>query len=272
MTDESAFLAALRDDPLDGATRAVYCDWLEERGDPRAEYLRQEIELAAVPLNDARWSGLAGWVRDHVDAHDPDWVAATCPRYDVWLQGLSDPARKIALIKETREAAGCGLADAARLVEYVPSRVLAGVVFPAALMTVGKLLKGLGPDAGWPHVSLWPARAPRAGERPWDGWPARLLPVWRYAVLLGEPKRDKEEAVAHAIRDLTGMGLPEAAEYARAAKPVRLTTHRTREQAAAAAQRFLGLADVTVEERPHSGPAFTVPLGLWQGHRLERPG
>jgi uncharacterized protein (TIGR02996 family) len=40
MNDEDAFLEALRSDPSDGTFLLVYADWLQERGDPRAEYIR----------------------------------------------------------------------------------------------------------------------------------------------------------------------------------------------------------------------------------------
>src|SRR5262249_51186381 len=52
MTDQhrdQAFLQAVVADPADDATRLIYADWLEEQGDPRAHYLRLEVELAAVP-------------------------------------------------------------------------------------------------------------------------------------------------------------------------------------------------------------------------------
>jgi uncharacterized protein (TIGR02996 family) len=40
MTDEDAFVQALLAAPGDTSLRLVYADWLEERGDPRGEYLR----------------------------------------------------------------------------------------------------------------------------------------------------------------------------------------------------------------------------------------
>jgi uncharacterized protein (TIGR02996 family) len=76
--DETAFLGALRDDPGDADTRRVYADWLEEHCDPRAEYLRLELELhedgaAAKPREYAfkrrRLAALAAKL-------DPDWRAA----------------------------------------------------------------------------------------------------------------------------------------------------------------------------------------------------
>src|SRR5262245_43277645 len=40
MSDEEALLRAIREDRNDDTIRQVYADWLEERGDPRAEFLR----------------------------------------------------------------------------------------------------------------------------------------------------------------------------------------------------------------------------------------
>jgi uncharacterized protein (TIGR02996 family) len=40
MTDDASFLQAIQNDPDDDTNRLVYADWLEERGDFRAEYLR----------------------------------------------------------------------------------------------------------------------------------------------------------------------------------------------------------------------------------------
>jgi uncharacterized protein (TIGR02996 family) len=40
MSDDEPFLRAILATPEDMATRLIYADWLEERGDARAEYLR----------------------------------------------------------------------------------------------------------------------------------------------------------------------------------------------------------------------------------------
>lgn len=42
--EEQPFLDEIRANPDDDAARLVYADWLEERGDVRAEYLRVEVE------------------------------------------------------------------------------------------------------------------------------------------------------------------------------------------------------------------------------------
>lgn len=54
MTDAD-FIAEIHANEHDDTPRLVYADWLEDRGDPRAEYLRLECELAGLAPNDALW-------------------------------------------------------------------------------------------------------------------------------------------------------------------------------------------------------------------------
>jgi uncharacterized protein (TIGR02996 family) len=50
MSDEAGLIQAIRDRPGDDGSRLVYADWLEERGDIRAEYLRLECQLSQIAL------------------------------------------------------------------------------------------------------------------------------------------------------------------------------------------------------------------------------
>ncbi len=54
MTDE-AFLRAILAYPEDDTPRLIYADWLEERGDPRAELLRQVWHLPRLSFIDWDW-------------------------------------------------------------------------------------------------------------------------------------------------------------------------------------------------------------------------
>lgn len=70
---EDAFLEAILDTPADAGPRLVYADWLEERGDPRSQYLRAEVELVRAAADErpkiaARLAELAGGL-------DPVWRA-----------------------------------------------------------------------------------------------------------------------------------------------------------------------------------------------------
>jgi uncharacterized protein (TIGR02996 family) len=48
MNEGAAFLRGLLEQPGDAAPRMVYADWLEERGDPRAPFLRIDPELERI--------------------------------------------------------------------------------------------------------------------------------------------------------------------------------------------------------------------------------
>ena len=50
--DEEHFLQAISASPDDNLVRLVYADWLDERGDPRAEFVRLQVELRQLPPDD----------------------------------------------------------------------------------------------------------------------------------------------------------------------------------------------------------------------------
>ena len=54
MTDED-FVAAIEASPDDASQRAVYADWLEQQGDPRAELVRLENDLWRRPIDLVRF-------------------------------------------------------------------------------------------------------------------------------------------------------------------------------------------------------------------------
>jgi uncharacterized protein (TIGR02996 family) len=46
MNEESTFLAAIQAKPDDDTVRLAYADWLEERGDPKGEFIRRQCSFA----------------------------------------------------------------------------------------------------------------------------------------------------------------------------------------------------------------------------------
>jgi uncharacterized protein (TIGR02996 family) len=67
MTTEDDFQAMLDANPEDWQTRLIFADWLDERGDPRAEGYRWLGEMRLYPIDD----------RAHTA---PDWPPhQTCP-------------------------------------------------------------------------------------------------------------------------------------------------------------------------------------------------
>jgi uncharacterized protein (TIGR02996 family) len=76
VTDDQAFLAAIRASPEDDTIRLVYADWLDERGRPGGEFLRTEHALASLPLGQPRWhEAFAGRRRTSVGL-SPEWCRA----------------------------------------------------------------------------------------------------------------------------------------------------------------------------------------------------
>jgi uncharacterized protein (TIGR02996 family) len=75
VSDDKEFLRAIIADPDDAALRLVYADWLEERGDPRSDFLRVQSALATLPPGDRRRAGLQAWLGELRQDIDPKWRA-----------------------------------------------------------------------------------------------------------------------------------------------------------------------------------------------------
>src|SRR5262245_26914913 len=72
---EDLFIDAVLAEPGAHAPRLLYADWLEERGDPRAEFLRLDCQLLNTPPEDEHFSLLRSRLQELSGALDPDWVA-----------------------------------------------------------------------------------------------------------------------------------------------------------------------------------------------------
>jgi uncharacterized protein (TIGR02996 family) len=71
---EEAFLQGIRADPLDNTVRLVYADWLAERGDPRADYVRVLCAWLAL-RRPASGAALIERERELRAGLDPGWLA-----------------------------------------------------------------------------------------------------------------------------------------------------------------------------------------------------
>jgi uncharacterized protein (TIGR02996 family) len=121
VTEEQAFLRAIRANPDEAANLLVYADWLEERGDPRAEYIRLEYQPEQIT---ARIEALQ---RDL----DPEWAAQVCRLRRVVLLGYR-PEHKITVIRLIRQVTGLGLKEAKDLSESLPAVVMDRLIPEAA--------------------------------------------------------------------------------------------------------------------------------------------
>src|SRR6516165_8917057 len=75
MVDDAAFVRAIQAAPDDESVRLVYADWLEERGDARAEFLRVEVTALTLPATDVRRSIAFARLSDLRRDIDSSWLA-----------------------------------------------------------------------------------------------------------------------------------------------------------------------------------------------------
>src|SRR6476660_5312168 len=71
---DAAFLAAIRDRPDDDLPRLVYADYLDERGDPRGEFIRLQIERPTLAADDPRRHDLLAREHELLRAHEEEWL------------------------------------------------------------------------------------------------------------------------------------------------------------------------------------------------------
>src|SRR5262245_15973967 len=64
--DHKAFLSAILENPEDDAPLLVYADWLEERGDARSAYLRDQTEFRKSRTEDLRRRLIRLYPHDHL--------------------------------------------------------------------------------------------------------------------------------------------------------------------------------------------------------------
>lgn len=95
MTQEEAFIQAIREALADDAPRLIYADWLEEHGQPdRAEFIRIQCQTFRMAEEDRSGTALRGRAEGLLRSHWEEWVGPLrdivglwCDRYgEGWLR------------------------------------------------------------------------------------------------------------------------------------------------------------------------------------------
>lgn len=95
-TRDDEFLKAIRSNPSDETLRLVYIDWLEEKGDSRAEYLRLDMERGKCAGNSSKQAKIKRRMETLRKRLNPDWLAVVgLPRMPK-LEVLGPPADPLA--------------------------------------------------------------------------------------------------------------------------------------------------------------------------------
>jgi uncharacterized protein (TIGR02996 family) len=114
---EDGLLAALLADPADDEARLVYADWLEERGDPRADYLRLSVALAALVRQGGEGADERRRLLTLAEALPRGWREAVGKRFDVVLSWVRPDALTETMLAVMRHTGSGLLLEARRLVE-----------------------------------------------------------------------------------------------------------------------------------------------------------
>jgi uncharacterized protein (TIGR02996 family) len=179
MSDEAAFLEAIRQSPYDETVRLVYADWLDEQGDKRSEFLRVEARLRQIDSQDPSYpTTLNRWLqlRDEVSA---EWVDTLGPR----VSGLLLPSELIDVLEKKRW--GCQEA------QYARDESWSMYTYSHELMRINtenvcERLQWLGtPDAVHPPGDIDPRLAVMIGD---EGMPADISYALDYRMSFRQPR------------------------------------------------------------------------------------
>ncbi|MCE9562484.1 MAG: ribosomal protein L7/L12 [Planctomycetes bacterium] len=134
MSEEAAFLKALKANPADDTVRLVYADWLDEHNEPaKAEYLRLVAVLTHTCEESTRERPEVGRLLSLTELLPQEWRQESASRFMLVFYSHGDMTQKIPVVKLIREITGVGLAEAKKLVEEPPSKLLTCVPFEYAL-------------------------------------------------------------------------------------------------------------------------------------------
>lgn len=85
MTEDEAFLQAILEEPDADAPRLMYADWLDERDDPRAEFIRVQCTLASAVMGAARRAELKQRERALLRQYQDEWIQPLRGLITGWL-------------------------------------------------------------------------------------------------------------------------------------------------------------------------------------------
>jgi uncharacterized protein (TIGR02996 family) len=237
MQTEAGFLDAIASNPEDDALRLIYADWLEEQGDPRAEYLRLEVQyhqlLAQTAPVREQLQELPEQIQTVGGRFDQSWIDHVTPLRRVVLCNYPR-AHKLLVIKliyelfrDAKEFSGNRLLEAKNLAESLPATIKDHLT-PSEAEEIRRRF------------------APRA-DVVVEIEPHRLVVVrpLNRVLLLAFPAAQKLEVIK-LIREITNLGLKESKDLSESL-PATIKDYLTLGVAEQIRRRFEPLATVVIE-------------------------
>jgi uncharacterized protein (TIGR02996 family) len=84
MQETAAFLQNIRQRPHDDAPRLIFADWLDQRGDPRGEFIRLQCLRSGFAIGDAHKLSLVEQEQALLQQHRDRWVRPLLQRGIAW--------------------------------------------------------------------------------------------------------------------------------------------------------------------------------------------
>ncbi|MEK6233560.1 MAG: TIGR02996 domain-containing protein [Planctomycetales bacterium] len=84
MSMDKRFRLDILNNPQDDAARLVYADWLEERGNPRAEFIRLQFQLDQLPEFHSDRVEIEMRIDDLLVEHELEWVGELADHVNEW--------------------------------------------------------------------------------------------------------------------------------------------------------------------------------------------
>jgi uncharacterized protein (TIGR02996 family) len=129
-TEPETFFQAILDQPDDDHLRLIFADWLEERGDPRGEFIRIQHALLDPSLNDDQRYPLLVCERELRCRHEAEWLGPLAEILHGW-------EFRRGLVEEATLAA-------AAFLEHAPALFAAAPVRHIKLLNARELMPELG--------------------------------------------------------------------------------------------------------------------------------
>lgn len=124
--DEASLIREIVEHPELEEPKLVYADWLEERGDSRAEFLRLQCEFDSFEFDHSAVKDLKADLMKYWETIDHEWLNQVATKYDVWY--LSDAMGSTTFVKLLQRIPNFGLAIALdKISNNGPSRILWGL-------------------------------------------------------------------------------------------------------------------------------------------------
>ena len=83
--EESIFMDQILLDPDDDIPRLIYSDWLEDRGDPRGEFIRLQCQIEKLDPSTEEHCDTYWRCVELLEANEEHWVAGVSDQLDKWI-------------------------------------------------------------------------------------------------------------------------------------------------------------------------------------------